>query len=203
MTVYDEPEDYAENHRIDSAIHLAAALVGVGLHKKIDRAAAEVVWGGRLIKPFAFCRGILASWSGEGNQRADPKKIITASKLSVSRFAPARKSARDSKRPTELTAEEATQLKADIAGIPEQLGKWVAVDLHLGLGDRGKLDNCAWSHGDRRLAAVDTESAFQNASVADHRIIVDAFYGAAKMKAERGVRLRLSRSNLLFAVLTS
>jgi hypothetical protein len=93
----------------------------------------------------------------------------------------------DGKRPSEITTEEKKELEADVVRVAEQLGKWIAVDLHLGLADRGKLDNWAWSQQHRRLAAIDTESAFQNATVADHKTIVDAFYGAPKIKAERGV----------------
>ena len=76
------------------------------------------------------------------------------------------------KRPNELTADDKKEFETDITRVAEQLGKWIAVDLHLGLADRGKLDNWAWSQPNCRLAAIDTESAFQTARVAEHRDIM-------------------------------
>jgi hypothetical protein len=91
-----------------------------------------------------------------------------------------------SKRPNEITDEEKKEIEQDPGPVMAQVGKWVAVNLHLGLGDRAKHDNWVWSHKERQLTAVDAESSFQTASVGDHRVIIDAFYGVAKLKTERG-----------------
>jgi hypothetical protein len=92
----------------------------------------------------------------------------------------------DSKRPNEITGDERKEIEQDPGSTMYQVGTWVATNLHLGLGDRGKHENWVWSHKERRLAAVDAESSFQNASVGDHRFIIDVFYGTAKLKSERG-----------------
>lgn len=81
--------------------------------------------------------------------------------------------------------EEKKKFDGAISEVMPQLGRWVATNLHLGLLDRG-LKNWVWSDKDRRLATVDTESAFQNARVQDHHSIIDAVYGRQKLRDERG-----------------
>jgi hypothetical protein len=90
------------------------------------------------------------------------------------------------KRVSELSADDCQSAQREIGETMRQVGRWVAADLHLGLGDRAKLDNWVWCEATRRLVAVDTESAFANATVRDHHNVIDAFYGMSKLKAERG-----------------
>lgn len=92
----------------------------------------------------------------------------------------------DSKRAGEIAAEEKKELANDNEQVLHQVGKWVGTNLLLGLADRGALKNWVWSHKDRRLAAIDTESAFSSATVQDHRSIIDTFYDRVKLKQERG-----------------
>jgi hypothetical protein len=91
----------------------------------------------------------------------------------------------ESKRVQELTPQEKQQM-ADLPRVMNQLGKWVATNLHSGLGDRAKLDNWVWSHANQGLTAIDTESAFNASNVSEHHPLIDSLYGKTKLKQERG-----------------
>lgn len=93
---------------------------------------------------------------------------------------------RDSKRVCDISAEEKTEIDAEIVNLIPQVAHWIAINLHFGLVDRGGLKNWVWVHKQRRLVVVDTESAWGNATIQDHHTIIDAFYGRAKLKGERG-----------------
>jgi hypothetical protein len=92
----------------------------------------------------------------------------------------------DSKRVAEISPEEKQELANMTDHIIGQVGKWVAINLHFGLVDRGGLSNWVWSRRLQRLVPIDTESAWQTATLQDHFSIIDAFYDRRRLKAERG-----------------
>lgn len=92
----------------------------------------------------------------------------------------------DSKQACEILPEEKQELEGTLDEVMPQVAKWVAVNLHLGLADRGGLKNWAWSQTLRRLSAIDTESSWQSATVTDHFSIIDVFYDRRRLKTERG-----------------
>ncbi len=92
----------------------------------------------------------------------------------------------NSKQPSLITQEEKNELQSVMDEVLIQVGRWITIDLHLGLSDRGGLKNWAWSQDSRRLAAIDTESAWQSSSTQDHFNIIDAFYERSRLKRERG-----------------
>jgi hypothetical protein len=91
-----------------------------------------------------------------------------------------------SKRVSELSAEDRESALLGIGETMRQVGRWLAVDLHLGLRDRAKLDNWVWCATTGQLVAVDTESAFGVGSVQEHYSVIDAFYDRRRLRAERG-----------------
>jgi hypothetical protein len=92
----------------------------------------------------------------------------------------------ESKSVDKVTQED-TEAIRNLPDVLSQSGKWLAANLHLGLGDRGGLKNWVWSGVHERLTAVDAESAFQRATVQEHHPVIEKFYGRAKLKQERGV----------------
>lgn len=91
--------------------------------------------------------------------------------------------------PDSKRVDEVTETDKQVANLPDvllQIGQWIAADLHLGLIDRAGLKNWVWSVVHQRITTVDTESAFQTATVQDHHPLIDKFYGRAKLKQERG-----------------
>jgi hypothetical protein len=91
----------------------------------------------------------------------------------------------ESKRLDEMDAQEKQAMSACL-DVLRQAGMWLAINLHFGLGDRGGLKNWVWSQSRQRLTAVDTESAFQSATVQDHYTVVDTVSDRTKIKQERG-----------------
>jgi hypothetical protein len=92
----------------------------------------------------------------------------------------------NSKQPSEISAEEKAQLVGALDEVLIQVARWITINLHFGLADRGGLKNWVWSQEVRRLVAIDTESAWQTGTTQDHFSIVDTFYERRSLKVERG-----------------